>query len=119
MNSVMKELLAIKKKVANEKYEFKKNKVIKDLQTEVDYFQEEALHFRQVSKQKAELLKLATMSKDALQDDAFVLKHALLNTKSKQRTLKVELEEMKTQNTALLTTISNLQLQLRQSYVDN
>jgi hypothetical protein len=38
MNSVMKELLAIKKKVANEKYEFKKNKVIKDLQTEVDYF---------------------------------------------------------------------------------
>jgi hypothetical protein len=36
------------------------------------------------------------MSKDALQDDAFVLKHALLNTKSKQRTLKVELEEMKT-----------------------
>jgi hypothetical protein len=30
-----------------------------------------------------------------LQDDAFVLKHALLNTKSKQWTLKVELEEMK------------------------
>jgi hypothetical protein len=58
--------------------------VIQDLQTEVDYFKEEALHFREVSKQKTELLKLATISKDALQDDAFVLKHALLNTKSKQ-----------------------------------
>lgn len=38
MNNVMKELLAMKKKVANDKYEFKKNQVIQDLQTEVDYF---------------------------------------------------------------------------------
>jgi hypothetical protein len=47
MGKISKELLDIKKKVSNQKFEMKKNQKLQTLQSEVNYFQEEALHFRE------------------------------------------------------------------------
>lgn len=49
---VMRELHQFKQKINFEKLEMKKNKQIGNLQAEVDYFQEEALHYRDLDKEQ-------------------------------------------------------------------
>ena len=51
MGMVMRELRNFKNKINAQKFEIKKNKQIMNLQAEVDYFQEEALNFRELDKE--------------------------------------------------------------------
>lgn len=48
---------------------------------EVDYFQEEALHYRNHDKQQHTHIYEVHHENEALRDDAYVLRRALLNTK--------------------------------------
>ena len=50
MGMVMRELRSFKLKINSQKFDMKKNKQIRNLQVEVDYFQEEALHYRDLDK---------------------------------------------------------------------
>lgn len=87
MQFVMRELRNFKKKINGQKFEMKKNKKIKNLQVEVDYFQEEALHYRQLDKEQQKHITEVHCENEGLRDDSYVLRKALLNTKVKQRAL--------------------------------
>ena len=83
MRYVMQELRNYKNKINGQKFEMKKNKIIKNLQGEVDYFQEEALHFRKLDKEQQAHITEVHQDNEGLRDDAYVLRRALLNTKVK------------------------------------
>ena len=52
-----------------------------------NYFQKEATHYRDLDKEQEKLIGEMNVENDALKDDAYVLRRALLNTKVKQRAL--------------------------------
>ena len=102
MGMVMRELHQFKQKINFEKLEIKKNKQIGNLQAEVDYFQEEALHYRDLDKEQQKHIETVHNFNEGLRDDAYVLRQALLNTKTKQRKLEKQLEETKNDNIELM-----------------
>ena len=74
MGMVMRELHAFKQKINAEKFELKKNKQIGNLQAEVDYFQEEALHYRDLDKEQQKHIEAVHNLNEGLRDDAYVLR---------------------------------------------
>ena len=60
-----------------------KNKEIKNLKAESEYFKEEAMHYKKIDKMNSEYIKQAKNEMEGLRDDTYVLRQALLNTKTK------------------------------------
>ena len=93
MNNVTRELIELKKIVQTNKADANKSKKLQSLQQEKEYFQEEALHYRDLYKKQIEVVKLNKLSKEECHDESLVLKQVLLNAKTKEKALKVQLEE--------------------------
>ena len=83
MGMIMRELRDFRKKINSQKFELKKNKQIKNLQAEVDYFTQEALHYRSLDQEQQLHITEVHQQNEGLRDDAYVLRQALLNSKVK------------------------------------
>ena len=83
MGMIQRELKNFRDKINAQKFELKKNKQIKNLQAEVDYFQEEALHYRELDKEQQAHITEVHNENEGLRDDTYVLRQAILNTKVK------------------------------------
>jgi hypothetical protein len=59
---------------------------------------------------KHKMLQDAQITNETLKDDTQVLRRAILNSKVKQKALKDQLEEMKSQNLELITKVQRLHL---------
>ena len=105
MGMIMRELKSFRNKINSQKFEMKKNKQIKNLQAEVDYFQEEALHYRKVDELNSDHITEVHTEMVGLRDDTYVLRKALLNTKTKQKSLEKQLETTKNDNLELMTKV--------------
>ena len=77
------------------------------------------MHYRDLDKEQEAIIKDINLENEGLKDDAYVLRRALLNTKSKQKALERQLEEIRSQNLELITTNNNLNLQLREQIIKN
>ena len=119
MKEVHRKLAVLKKEISNQKFEMKRDKKLKSLKDEVVYFRNETLHFKELDKMSTNHIKEMHRENAGLQDDTYVLRRALLNTKVKQKAVERQLEESKADNLELLTTINNLKLQIRQLMIDN
>ena len=119
MAAIHKQLATFKQKINNQKYEMKKDTKLRSLHAEVQYFQNEALHFRELDKQATQHIKDVHIENMNLQDDTYILRRALLNTKVKQKAIERQLEESKAENLELVKTVQNLNLQLRQLIISN
>ena len=105
MSTIHKQLAAFKKKINTQKFEMKKDSKLRSLCAEVDYFQKEALHYRELDKQATQHIKDVHVENLNLQDDTYILRRALLNTKVKQKALERQLEESKAENLELVKNI--------------
>ena len=74
MGMIMRELNAFKMKINNEKLELKKNTKIRSLQSEVEYFQNEALHYRELDAEQNKHIKAVHHLNEGLRDDTYVLR---------------------------------------------
>ena len=74
MNMVMKELQSFRTKINSQKFEFKKNRQIKNLQAEKEYFREEALYLKTVGQDQKDHIKEIHGENEGLRDDAYVLR---------------------------------------------
>ena len=54
-----------------------------------------------------------------LQDDTYILRRALLNTKVKQKALERQLDESRAENLELVKNVQSLNLRVRQLIIDN
>ena len=117
MGMVMRELKQFKNKINAQKFEVKKNKQIKNLQVELDFFQEEALHYRELDKEQQIHIQTVHSQNEGLRDDTYVLRRALLNTKVKQRALEKQLEASKSENLELIVQVQSLQTQMREQMI--
>ena len=99
---VMKELQSFRTKINSQKFELKKNRQIKNLEAEKEYFKEEALHFHKVGEDQKKHIKEVHGENEGLRDDAYVLRQALFNTKVKQRAVEEQLEQTKNDNLELM-----------------
>ena len=97
----------------------KKDSKLRSLVAEVEYFQNEALHFRELDKQASKHIKEVRVENLNLQDDTYILRRALLNTKVRQKAIERQLEESKAENLDLVRTVQSLNLQLRQLMISN
>lgn len=97
----------------------KKDSKLRSLVAEVDYFQREALHYRELDQQATHHIKTVHRENLDLKDDAYVLRRALLNTKVKQKALERQLEESRAENLELVKNVQSLNLRVRQLIIDN
>ena len=73
MGMIMRELKSFRNKINSQKFEMKKNKQIKNLQAEVDYFEKEALHYRDCDKLNTDHIHDVHTEMVGLRDDTYVL----------------------------------------------
>ena len=74
MDMIMRELRSFKVKINSQKFELKKNRQIKNLEAEREYFKEEALHFHKENHEQQKHITEVHNENEGLRDDAYVLR---------------------------------------------
>jgi len=83
MKMIIKEFEGVKKRVAGEKFATLRNEKILTLTKQVDWLQTEALHYRQAEREVHDKYDGMKGKNEALKDDSYFLRRALLNSKVK------------------------------------
>ena len=75
------------------------------------------MHYKKIDKMNSEYIKQAKNEMEGLRDDTYVLRQALLNTKTKQKTCEKQLETVKNDNLELMMQVQSLRTQLREQLI--